>query len=176
MHPGELNFGSVNVGSTQYLAAELFKQMAGLDVQVIPYKLSAGLFSAIRSGDIDLAFEFVPPVLTSIKAGSVKAFAIAADKRNSNLPEVPTVSESGLPGYEVNSWNAVSARSGTPKPILDRLNKEFVAAINDPEVSASIRRMNSEPYPLSLEKSRELMISEIARWKAVIDKANIPIN
>jgi tripartite-type tricarboxylate transporter receptor subunit TctC len=176
LHPGELNFGSVNVGSTQYLAAELFKQMAGLDVQVIPYKLSAGLFSAIRSGDIDLAFEFVPPVLTSIKAGSVKAFAIAADKRNSNLPEVPTVSESGLPGYEVNSWNAVSARSGTPKPILDRLNKEFVAAINDSEVSASIRRMNSEPYPLSLEKSRELMISEIARWKAVIDKANIPIN
>ena len=175
-HPGELNFGSVNVGSTQYLAAELFKQMAGIDVQVVPYKLSAGLFSAIRAGDIDLAFEFVPPVLTSIKAGTVKAFAIAADKRNANLPEVPTVSESGLPGYEVNSWNAVSARTGTPKAILEKLNKEFVAAINDPEVSASIRRMNSEPYPLSLEKSRELMISEISRWKAVIDKANIPLN
>jgi len=174
--PKSLNFGSVNVGSTQFLAAELFKQMAGIEAQTVPYKVSAGLFSAIRSGEIDVGFEFVPPVLTSIKAGTVKALAIAADKRHPGLADVPTVDESGLSGYEVSSWNAVSAKAGTPPAIIEKLNKEFTLAINSPEVAQSLRKMNSEPFPLSAKETRELMISEIARWKAVIDKANIPLN
>ena len=123
--PKSLNFGSVSVGSTQFLAAELFKQMAGIEAQTIPYKVSAGLFSAIRSGEIDVGFEFVPPVLTSIKAGTVKALAIAAEKRNLGLPDVPTVDESGLIGYEVTSWNAVSAKTGTPQAIIEKLSPNF---------------------------------------------------
>jgi tripartite-type tricarboxylate transporter receptor subunit TctC len=174
--PKSLNFGSVSVGSTQFLAAELFKQMAGIEAQTIPYKVSAGLFTAIRSGEIDVGFEFIPPVLTSIKAGSVKALAIAADKRHPGLQDVPTVDESGLRGYEVTSWNAVSAKTGTPQEIVERLNKEFTSAINSPEVSQSLRKMNSEPFPMSQKETRELMISEIARWKTVIEKANIPLN
>jgi tripartite-type tricarboxylate transporter receptor subunit TctC len=175
-HPKELNFGSVSVGSTQYLAAELFKQFSSIDAQVVPYKLSSNLFTALRSGDIDVAFEYLPPAFTLIKSGTVKALIVAAEKRIPALPEVPTAKESGMNDYEVTSWNAVSARAGTPRAILEKLNTEFVAAINDPEVGQLLRKMNSEPFPLSLDKTKELMSSEILRWKSLIDKSNINLN
>jgi tripartite-type tricarboxylate transporter receptor subunit TctC len=175
-HPGKLNFGTTSVGSTQHLSAELFKSVAGVDAQVVPFKVSAELYTALRSGNIDVAFEFVPPVLSSIKSGAVRALAIAADKRHPSLSDVPTTAEGGLKGYEVTSWNAVSVKTGAPKAIVDRLNKEFVAAINSPEVSQKLREMNSEPYALTPEQTRQLMTSEIARWKAVIVRADIERN
>ncbi len=175
-NPGKLNFGTSSIGSTQHLAAELFKSVAGVNAQVVPFKVTAGLYTSLRSGDVDVAFEFIPPVLSSIKGGTVRALAVASDRRSPSLPDVQTTAEGGLRGYEVNSWNAVSVKAGTPRAVVDRLNKEFVAAINSPEVAHKLREMNSEPYPLTPEKTRELMISEIARWKSVIESANIPRN
>lgn len=175
-NPGKLNFGTSSIGSTQHLAAELFKSQAGLDAQVIPYKAAADIYTGLKSGDIDLAFEFLPPVLTQIKAGNVRALALAAEKRNAILPDVPTTAEGGLRGYEVTSWNAVSVKAGTPPAVVERLNKEFVAAINAPDVQQKLREMNSEPYPTTPAQARELMVSEIARWKGVIDRAGIPRN
>lgn len=116
-------------------------------------------------------------MLTQIRAGATCAPSRSpAEKRHASLPDVPTTSESGLRGYEVNSWNAVSVKVGTPAPIVERLNKEFVAAITSPEVTQKLREMNSEPYPTTLAQARELMVTEIARWKAVIERANIPKN
>lgn len=175
-NPGKLNFGTSSVGSTQHLAAELFKSVAGVEAQVIPYKVTTDLYTGLRSGDIDLAFEFLPPVLTQIRAGNVRALALAADKRHATLADVPTAAEGGLRGYEVTSWNAVSVRTGTPRPVVDRLNKAFVDAINSPDVTQKLREMNSEPYATTPEQARELMVSEIARWKGVIERANIPLN
>ena len=175
-HPGKLNFGTTSIGSTQHLSAELFKSVAGVDAQVVPFKVSSALYTALRAGDVDVAFEFIPPVLSSIKAGAVRALAIAADKRNATLPDVPTTAEGGLRGYEVSSWNAVSARTGTPRAIVERLNKEFVAAANSPDVAHKLREMNSEPYALNVDQSRELMVSEIARWRSVIEAAHISRN
>jgi tripartite-type tricarboxylate transporter receptor subunit TctC len=175
-NPGKLNFGTTSIGSTQHLSAELFKSVTGIDAQVVPFKVSSGLYSGLRSGDVDVAFEFAPPVQSSIKSGAVRAIAIAADKRSPNFPEIPTTAESGLPGYEVTSWNAVSAKAGTPRAIVDRLNKAFVAAANSPEVSQKLRDMGSEPYSLTADQTRELMASEITRWKSVIQRANIPQN
>jgi tripartite-type tricarboxylate transporter receptor subunit TctC len=175
-HPGKLNFGTTSVGSTQHLSAELFKSVAGVEAAVVPFKVSSALYTGLKSGDVDVAFEFMPPVLSSIKAGQVRALAIAADKRDTDLPDVPTTAEGGLRGYEVSSFNAVSVRSGTPPAIVERLNKEFVAALKSPEVAHKLREMNSEPYPLTPAQTRELMVKEIARWKAVIDKAAIPRN
>lgn len=174
--PGKLNFGTTSVGSTQHLSAELFKSVANVDAQVVPFKVSAELFTALRSGSIDVAFEFLPPMLTAIKGGTVRALAIAADKRHSSLADVPTTAEGGLKGFEVTSWNAVSVKAGTPPAIVERLNKEFVAAINSPQVSQKLRAMNSEPYALTPEQTRQLMTREIARWKAVIERANIERN
>lgn len=175
-NPGQLTFGTSSIGSTQHLAAELFKSVAGVQAEVVPFKVAGALYTSLHAGDIDLAFEFVPPVLSQIKSGNVRALAVAADKRNASLPDVPTTAQSGLKGYEVASFNAVSVRAGTPKPIVDRLNKEFVAAINAPDVTQKLRDMNSEPYPLTPAQTRQLMVSEIARWKAVIETANIPRN
>ncbi|MDX3906494.1 MAG: tripartite tricarboxylate transporter substrate binding protein [Pigmentiphaga sp.] len=175
-NPGKLSLGTTNIGSTQHLSAELFKSVAGIEAQVVPYKMSAALLTGVRSGDIDAAFEFVPPLLSSIKGGAVRALAIASDKRNPNLPDVPTAAESGLDGYQVNSWNGVSIRTGTPRPIIDRLNRAFTEAVNSPEVAQKIREMNSEPFALTPEQTRELMIADIAKWKAVIERANIPLN
>jgi tripartite-type tricarboxylate transporter receptor subunit TctC len=175
-NPGKLNFGTTSIGSTQHLSAELFKSVAGINAQVIPFKASSALYTGLRSGDIDVAFEFVPPVLTSIRSGTVRALAIAADKRSPILPDVPTTKEGGLPGYEVNSWNAVSVKTGTPRAIVERLNQEFVNAANSPAVAQRLREMGSEPYALTPEQTRELMVSEIARWKSVIQLAKIPQN
>jgi len=175
-NPGKLNFGTSNIGSTQHLAAELFKSVAGVDAQVVPFKAAAGLVTGVRSGDVDVVFDFLPPMLPQIKGGNVRALAVASDKRSPSLPDVPTTAEGGLRGYEVQSFNAVSVKTGTPRPVVERLNKELVTAINSPDVTQKLREMNSEPYPLTPEQTRQLMITEIARWKAVIERANIPRN
>lgn len=172
-NPGKLNLGTTSIGSTQHLSAELFKSVAGVDAQVIPFREAAGPYTALRSKDIDVAFDFLPPVLPQINAGNLKALAIAADRRNADLPHVPTAAESGLKGYEVVSWNAVSVRTGTPPEIVERLNHEFNAAIDSPEVRKKLHDIHSEPYTLTPAQTRQLMVSEIARWKAVIDKAGI---
>jgi tripartite-type tricarboxylate transporter receptor subunit TctC len=175
-HPGKLNFGSTSVGSTQHLSAELFKSSTGVDAQVVPFKTSAELYTALRGGDIDVAFEFLPPLLSSIRAGSVRALAVASDQRNASLPEVPTAAEGGVRGFEVNSWNAVSVKAGTPPAIVARLSREFAAAIASPVVGRKLRDMNSEPWPLTPEQTRQLMATEIARWKGVIERARINRN
>ncbi len=172
-NPGKLNFGTTSIGSTQHLSAELFKSVAGIEAQVVPFKTSAELYSGLRGADIDVAFEFLPPVLSSIKAGSLRALAIASDRRNANLPDVPTAAEGGVKGFEVNSWNAVSVKAGTPPAIVARLNLEFNKAIASPEVAQKLRDMNSEAWTLTPAQTRQLMASEIARWKAVIVRARI---
>jgi tripartite-type tricarboxylate transporter receptor subunit TctC len=172
-NPGKLNLGSSSVGSTQHLAAELFKSVAGITGQVVPFKEAAGVYSALRSKDVDVAFEFLPPVLTQIKGGALKALAIASEKRNAILPDVPTAAEGGVRGFDVVSWNAVSVRAGTPPAIVDRLNKAFVKAINSKTVIEKLKAVNSEPYPLSPTETRALMTAEIARWKEVIERAGI---
>jgi tripartite-type tricarboxylate transporter receptor subunit TctC len=175
-HPGKLNFGTSSIGSTQHLAAELFKSVVDMDAQIVPFKVAAALYTGLRSRDVDAAFEFLPAVLSQVRSGTVRALAIASDKRDPSLPDVPTTAESGVRGYQVVSWNAVSVRSGTPAAIVERLNKEFVAAITSPDVMQRLRGINAEPYPLTAAQTRELMVSEIARWKSVIERADIPRN
>ena len=175
-HPGKLSLGTANMGSSQHLGAELFKSVAGIQAEVVPYKMSAALVTGLRSGDIDAAFEFVPPMLPSIRSGAIRALAIADDKRNPTLADVPTSKESGLDGYVVTSWNGISAKKGTPPEIIEKLNKAFVAAVNSPDVAQKLRDMNSEPYALTAAQTRELMIADIAKWKLVIERANVPIN
>jgi tripartite-type tricarboxylate transporter receptor subunit TctC len=174
--PGKLNLGSINVGSTQNLGAELFKSVAGIEAQVVPFNGTPALVTALRSDSIDVAFEFAPPAIPHIKAGALRALAVAAAKRHADMPGVPTTREAGLAGYEVSSWNAVSVRSQTPRAIVERLNKEIVAALNSPDVKQKLNALGAEPYPSTPEQTRARMQSEIIRWKAVIERAKIPRN
>ena len=173
-NPGKLNLGSINIGSTQNLSAELFKSVAGVEAQVVPFNGTPALVSALRSDSIDVAFEFAPPAIPHVKAGVLRALAVAAPKRHADLPNVPTTREAGLAGFEVSSWNAVSVRAQTPRALVERLNREIVAALGSPDVKQKLNALGAEPYPSTPEQTRARMKSEISRWKEVIERANIP--
>ena len=172
-NPNKLNIGTINPGSTQNLAAELFKSMSGIDAQVVPFKATPAVITALKGGDVQAAFEILAPVMAQIKGGALKALAVTSDKRFSGLPDVPTVAESGVPGYRASSWNAVAAPAKTPKPVLERLNREVNAAVAAPEVRKRLGELGVDARAGTPEALRALLVSEIAKWKAVIERAKI---
>lgn len=173
-NPGKLNIGSSYIGSTQHLAVELFKKQAGINALTVPYKSPQEVIVALRSGAVDVAFDVLATSLAQIKEKQIRGLAIAGDTRFSGLPDLPTTAEAGLPGYEVTSWNSISVKTGTPRPIIDRVNKEIGAALKAPDVKKKLADLGLNPLWLTPEQTRERMIAEIARWKKVIEDANIP--
>ena len=172
-NPNKLNVGTINIGSTQNLAAELFKSMAGIDAQVVPFKGTPAVITALRGNDVQVAFEILAPVLSQIRSGAVKALAVTSSRRFAALPEVPTVAESGVPGYQASSWNGISAPAKTPKAIIDRLNGEINAALAAPDVKQRLQDLGVEARASTPEALKELLVAEIAKWRAVIERAKI---
>jgi len=172
--PGKLNMGTVNIGTTQHLSAELFKSMAGLDMVTVPYSTTAGVLAALRGNSVQVSFEFLPPVIGHIKAGFIRPIAVTPRARFALLPDVPTLAESGVPGYEVTSWNGLAVPAKTPKAIIDRLNEEVRAAISSPQVKQRFQELSVEPNPSTPQHMHSFVISEITKWNALIDKAKIP--
>jgi tripartite-type tricarboxylate transporter receptor subunit TctC len=172
-NPNKLNIGTINPGSTQNLAAELFKSLSGIDAQIVPFKATPAVITALKGGDVQAAFEILAPVMAQIRGGTLKALAVTSDKRFSGLPEVPTVAESGVPGYQASSWNAVAAPAKTPRPVLERLNREVNAAVAQPEVRKRLGELGVDARAGTPEALHELLVSEIAKWKGVIERAKI---
>jgi tripartite-type tricarboxylate transporter receptor subunit TctC len=172
-NPGKLNIGTINRGSTQNLAAELFVSMAGMNALVVPYKGSPEVLTATTTGELDAAFEILSPALPQIKAGTVKAIAVTSAKRFSGLPNVPTVAESGLPNYQATSWNALAAPAKTPQPIVDRLHREINAAVAMPDVKARLLGLGIVAQGATPVATATLLKTDIAKWGAVITKAGI---
>jgi tripartite-type tricarboxylate transporter receptor subunit TctC len=172
-NPGKLNIGTINIGSTQNLAAELFKSMAGIDAQVVPFKATPAVVTALRGNDVQAAFEILAPVLPQIKGGAVKALAVTSNRRFAGLPNVPTVAQAGVPGYQASSWNGVAAPARTPKAVVDRLNREIHVAIASPEVKRRLEELGVDARASSPAELRELLVSEIAKWGGVIERAKI---
>lgn len=172
-NPGRLNVGTIAPGSTQHLAAKLFETEARIDALVVPYKGSPAVLTALRAGEIDLAFEVTGPMLPQVAAGAVKALAVTSAQRNPALPEVPTVQQSGVPGYDVASWNAIAAPAGTPGEVVAALNRAVreavaAAAVRDKLGRAGMRLSASTPAEL-----QALLAGEIRRWGDVIRAAKI---
>ena len=172
--PGKLNFGSINIGTTQHLSAELLKSMAGLDVTTVPFNNTAGVLTALRGNSVQAALEFLPPVIGQIKAGSLRAIAVTSKTRFGLLPDVPTLTESGVPGYEVSSWNGVAVAAKTPRAIVDRLNKEIQAAVSSPQIKQRFQELGVEQNTSTPDGMRKFLVDEIAKWNALIDKSKIP--
>jgi tripartite-type tricarboxylate transporter receptor subunit TctC len=172
-NPNQLNLGTINVGSTQNLAAELFKSMSGIDAQVVPFKTTPAVVAALKGGDVQAAFEILAPVLGQIRGGALKPLAVTSDKRYAGLPGVPTVAESGVPGYQASSWNGVAAPAKTPKAVIERLNREVNAAVAAPEVRQRLQELGVEARGGTPEALGALLLAEIAKWKAVIERAKI---
>lgn len=173
-NPGKLNVGSINIGSTQNLAAELFKTHAGVDMQIVPFNGTPAVINALRGGQIDAAVEILAPIMGQIKGGALRALAVTSERRSSLLPEVPTTKEAGLPGYLASSWNALAVPARTPKEVVARLNHDVVAALNALEVKQRLHELGVEAQGGTPEQGRALLTSEIKRWGEVIQRANIP--
>jgi len=173
-HPGRLNIATVRLGSTQNLAAELFKSMAGLDAVIVPYRTTAEVITAVRSKDAHIAFEMLPPMLTQITGKAVKAPAVTSGRRFAGLPAVPTLAEAGVPGFEATSWNGISVPAGTPPAIVARLSKEIDAAMASPDVRRELQAAGMDAKGSTPEQMTRRMRDDIAKWRAVIDKAGIP--
>jgi tripartite-type tricarboxylate transporter receptor subunit TctC len=171
--PGKLTVGTIGIGSTQHLSAELFKSLAGVDLTVVPFKGSSEVLTALRGGDIDLAFEILAPVMAQVKGGGLRALAITTQSRFPGLPSVPTAMESGLPGYEVVSWNGIAAPVKTPRPVIDVLNREINAVLALPEVKQRFDELGVVPQGSAPEALGALLTKEIAKWTDVVAKAKI---
>jgi tripartite-type tricarboxylate transporter receptor subunit TctC len=172
-NPGKLNVGTINAGSTQHLAATLFDIMAGIKVTLIPYKTTPDLALAVLRGDIDVAFEYYPGLQSPISEGRMTAIATTAAERASNLPNVPTVIESGLPGYDVTSWNGIAAPAGTSDDIVFVLNREVTEALKSPDVQKYAREAGMDARGLDSKDLEKRIKSDVAKWTQLIDKAGI---
>ena len=172
-NPGKLNVGTINIGGTQNLGAELFKSMAGIDVQIVPFKATPAVILALKGGDVQVAFEFIAPVAAQIKSGGLRPLAVTSGARFAGLADVPTAEEAGLPGYQVSSWNAVAAPAKTPAAVIERLNKEVNVAIASPEVKQRLLDLGVNARAGTPEQLRDLLAAEIAKWRAVIERAKI---
>ena len=173
-NPGKLNIGTPNIGSTQNLAAELFKSAAGLDAQIVPFNGTPAVINALRGGQIDVGVDILGPLQTQIKAKALRALAITGDKRSRMLPDVPTAQESGVTGFSAASWNGLAVPAKTPKDVIARLNKDIVAALHDPAVRKRLEDLNLDPHPGTPEQAAAMLNNDIKRWGDVIVRAKIP--
>jgi tripartite-type tricarboxylate transporter receptor subunit TctC len=171
--PGKLNFGSINPGSNQHLAGELFKSLAGISVTSIPFKTTPELLTATLRGEIDVMFEYQTGLQGALTNKQITAIATTGRARSPSLPDVPTVAESGLAGYEVTSWNALAAPAGTAAEIVATLNRAINDALGLPDVKAAATRFGMDARGSSVEDLRERIRQEIAKWAKVVEAAGI---
>jgi tripartite-type tricarboxylate transporter receptor subunit TctC len=172
-NPGKFNVGTTSLGSTQSIAGLLFKSMAGVDVQVVPYKATPMIVTSVKGGDLQAMFEFLTPTLSHIKSGSMRALGVSYSHRFEGLPDVPTIAET-VPGYEATSWNAVAAPAKISNAVIDKLNREINLAMAVPELRQRLIGLGVEPRAGTPRELHDLLVSESAKWKKVIEAAHIP--
>ena len=171
--PGQLNYGSAGVNGINHLAAELLKRMANFDITLVPYKGVAQALPAVMAGEVQLMFATLPGSIGQVKAGRIRAIAVTSAKRASAAPDIPTVAESGVPGYEAASWFAFLAPAATPKSIVNRLNAETLRALNKPDVSDNLIRQGMDPAGSTPAEADDYLRAEIAKWTRVVKEAGI---
>ena len=169
----KFNAGTINVGSTQHLAAELFKAQTGIDLTVVPYKNSPDVVAALKAKDVEVAFEILPPLVPHVKSGWMKALAVTGEQRFPGLPNVPTAVEGGLTEYKVTSWNGICAPARTPPDVVDRLNKEIAAVMAMPDVRQKLLDLGVEARASTPQALLQLLVAEIGKWKQVVERAKI---
>jgi tripartite-type tricarboxylate transporter receptor subunit TctC len=173
-NPGKLNLGTIAVGSTQNLGGELFKSMANIDIQIVPYKNSPDIVVALLRNDVDILLEFPPSIEGQVNDKKVRIIAASQIKRSPFMPDVPTAAESGVPGYDVSSWNGIFAPQGTPKEVVDTLNKAVAEVVAMPDVKEKFARLGVVAQGSTPDELMGRVKSDITKWSAVITKAGIP--
>jgi tripartite-type tricarboxylate transporter receptor subunit TctC len=172
--PGKLNFGSSGVADPLQLGMEMLKTSTDIDMLAVPYKGQSPMFLGLLAGEVDVAFVTLQLSLDHIRTGKVRALAVAGAQRSSALPEVPTVAESGVPGYEISSWHGFFAPPATPREIVVRLQREIARAVQLPDVRERIEATGNEAVGSTSEAFDTLFHAEIAKFKKIVQDAHIP--
>ena len=172
-HPGKLNYGTAGNGSAGHLAMEYFKSVAKIDVQHVPYKGTGPMLSDLLGGQTDLTFNGIPPISGQLKAGKIKPIAVGSAQRVSSFPEVPTIAESGYPGFETSQWYGIIGPANLPKPVLDKLHAAILAALKVPETTQKIVEDGGIIVGGTPQEFADLIAREQQRWGAVVRNAGI---
>ena len=175
-NPGKYTFASSGNGTSQHLSGELFKSMAGVDMQHIPYKGSPPALQDVVGGQVTMTFDNITTAWPLAKAGKLRPLAVTTAKRSPIAPDVPTLAESGLAGYEVGSWQGVFAPAGTPPDVVKRLNTEIVKIINMPDVRAKLEALGAEPVGNSSDEFATIVKSEVAKWAKVVKESGAHVD
>jgi tripartite-type tricarboxylate transporter receptor subunit TctC len=172
-HPGQLNYGSGGLGSTPYLAAELFKSLSGIDVVHVPYKGGAPALSDLVGGQLSFMIENMPGTMPYARSGNLRALAITSPLRSPLAPELPTMAEAGVPGYEMSGWNGIFAVKGTPPEIVARLHSEVAKILRTPEMRQELAALGAEPVGDTQEEFGAFLKADMARWGKIIQEKGI---
>ena len=167
-NPDKYNIGSVSLGSGQHMAATLFKSLSEVPATLVPYKTTPSLMLALKSKDIEVAFEIVSPSLALLRSGELRALAMSSTTRFRGLPDVPTLAETGVKGYDVTAWNGIAAPARTPRAIVERLNREINAVLALPEVRAKFQEVGIDARGGSPEDLRDTLAAEIDKWNRLV--------
>ncbi len=166
--PGAMNYASSGTGTPYHMAAELFKTMSGTDIVHVPYKGSSGARNDIIGGQVHMMFDAITTMAPNVKAGKVKALGTSGKQRSTVLPDVPTVAEAGVPGYETTIWLGIMAPAGTPKPIVDKLNAEINKVLENPEVVAEWAKQGATPMVMMPPEFDAFLRADIEKWAKVV--------
>ena len=174
--PEKYSFGSAGVGTSQHISGELFKTMAGVRMQHVPYRGSGPMIPELLGGTLPVAFDNITTVLQHIKAGKLRALAVTTAQRSGVAPDVPTLAESGLPGYEISSWQAVFAPAGTPRPIIERLHSEITRILKTPDVSKRLNDLGLDISGMPSADLAALIKAEVPRLGKVVKESGASAN
>ena len=173
--PGTLNFGSSGPGSNYHMAAELLKNLTDIDIVHVPYKGSTGMRTDILSGQIQMLFNSIPTMAPQVKAGMVRALGTTGTTRSPILPDVPTIAEAGVPGFQFSQWVGFMAPKDTPQPILDLLNRTITGILSRPDLKAAWEQQGATPMVMTQAEFSAFMKGEIAKWAKVIQANHITL-
>jgi tripartite-type tricarboxylate transporter receptor subunit TctC len=174
--PGEYSYASSGNGTPLHLSGELFKTMAGVDMVHIPYKGAGPALIDVMGGHVPIMFDNLPSSTEHIRAGKLRGLAVTTAQRAPSMPDLPTVAESGLPGYETYTWNALFAPAGTPREIIDRLNTAARAAVADPKVQAKLQDVGAMPKGSTPEELASHVQAELAKWAPIVKASGAQID
>jgi tripartite-type tricarboxylate transporter receptor subunit TctC len=174
--PGQINYASTGAGQSTHLSMELFKSMAHIDINHIPYKGSAPALVDLIGGHVTVMFDNMPTSLPHVRAGKLRAIAVSTAKRSFALPQLPTVAESGLPGFEVSVWFSVLAPAATPRDIVQKLNAVLVKALQSPDVKQRLAEQGAEPVGNTPEQFAATIQRDLAKWAKVVKDANVKLD
>ncbi len=174
--PGRLNYGSGGNGSTSHLAMEMFKSMAGVDIQHIPYKGIGPLVPELISGTLDMTIASAVPLLPQVRAAKLRAIAVTGAKRSSALPDVPTIAESGLPGYDMTNWFGILAPAGLPKPLLVRLDTTLRAIVARPDVREIYAQQGADGVGAGPEEFARVIRADVPKWAKVVKESGARVD